>query len=65
MKKLQQTKMYGGNYKNTIVLEFPCGEPGVNIFHVRRTGGDPPTLEDLANALTEHLEDCESCAAEQ
>lgn len=65
MKNLQKTKFYGGNYKNILVLEFPCGEPGVNIFHVRGPNGAPPTLEDVANALSEHAGDCQFCNSEQ
>lgn len=64
MKNIQKTKAYGGNFKNNIVLEFPCDPDGAEIAHVRLGGGSPPTIVDIANALAEHCEDCEYCNSE-
>lgn len=60
MINLQRTKLTGGNFKNIIRLEYPCQ----NIEDVRVVGGDPPTLEDLANALGRHRSECSYCASD-
>lgn len=60
MRNLQRAKLIG-HFKHVIRLDYPCE----NIEDIRGPHGQPPTVEDLANAMKRHLEDCEYCGAER
>jgi len=53
-----EAEVTGGNFKNVITIHFPgCGTE----LDLKRPKGNPPTVQDIAQAAIKHRETCNEC----